>query len=610
MISSSSPRSFHGGSSGYDPSSGTSLVSSASSGSSSSSDENLPSSSGSMISHHSSDSNGGSGGNSNLSNSPGSSGDQEDRSGNDESDEPEVRSPAPSNNTGSPGGGPPYHDPNLSSDNNSSGSPSNNYSRPLGNSNPQHVSPKSPIQTSSSSDSPRSQLDDGGSAATVVASDAPPNVQNLRLNSGPPSFAMGQGAPAIASPIFNSNDGMIPPGNKDLHIGPPVTLYRSTIVDGFSTRPNGLSNRQFRPAGLMLPGPDPDLDIEITPESEADDHPVNDIKVSFDISEYSVAEEDSSQRAQRAQRPNLWIDTSCSCSGSSPRKRRRSSDTDDEGDAHDAKRRNLSTSSNMIVQASRIMHTSAVTPQEPQIFLASSSNQESTLRKRRRSDNDDYGGARDTKRRCFSMPSSVTVWASSITTTSVTMTREPQSSLTPASSVPFPDIASPTDDMVSGSANTVLVGSDGSGSGNASPLMPPHFDHEIPDLYHSGVKPRPHYDWYEQYHAVGSECAKVHGCTHNPGRCCHGCHAAWQRSWSQYFKAEELLNEAAANPESYLEEMDIDMRQDYMGVLMQGSGWEVLAPELQPPAGGSLRLHPTRIAKHRLALAQMASVEW
>lgn len=132
---------------------------------------------------------------------------------------------------------------------------------------------------------------------------------------------------------------------------------------------------------------------------------------------------------------------------------------------------------------------------------------------------------------------------------------------------------------------------------------------EIPDLYHSGMRPRPHYDWYEQYHAVGFECAKVHGCTHNPGRHCHRCHAAWQRAWSQYFKAEELLNEAAANPESYLEEMNIDMRQDYMGVLMQGSGWEVLAPELQPPAGGSLRLHPTRIAKHRLALAQMASTE-
>lgn len=132
---------------------------------------------------------------------------------------------------------------------------------------------------------------------------------------------------------------------------------------------------------------------------------------------------------------------------------------------------------------------------------------------------------------------------------------------------------------------------------------------EIPDLFHSGVRPRPHYDWYEQYHTVGFECAKVHGCTHNPGRHCHRCHAAWQRAWSQYFKAEELLNEAAANPERYLEEMGFDMRQGYMGVLMQGSGWEVLAPELQPPAGGSLRLHPTRIAKHRLALAQMVLVE-
>jgi hypothetical protein len=100
----------------------------------------------------------------------------------------------------------------------------------------------------------------------------------------------------------------------------------------------------------------------------------------------------------------------------------------------------------------------------------------------------------------------------------------------------------------------------------------------------------------------------VHGCAHNPGRVCHGCHASWQKAWSLFFKAHELLDEAVANPQKYLAETGLDVRQDFMGHLMQGSGWEVLAPELQPPAGKSIRLHPTRIAKHRLALSQMAIV--
>jgi hypothetical protein len=567
MIFLSSPRSFHGGSSGYDASSGTSWVSSASSGSPCSSDEGSSSSSGSGISHHSSDKNGGfSGRGSNLSNSPGSSGDQEDRSGNDESDEPEVHSPEPSNNTDSSRGNPPNGDPNLSSDSNSSESPSNDDPRPVEDSNPQHVSPETLIRILSSSDNRSSQSDGVGPAAAIIVSNAPSNVHNIRLNSGPPSFVIGQGAPAIVSPIFNSNDGNNPASNNDFRIGPPVTLYRSTIVDGFSSRSNGLGKRQFLPADLLLPGPDSDLNIEITPDDQADEPPICDIKLSFDISEYSKDEKDS---AQGAQRPNPVFDTCYSCSGSLPWKRRRSSDTDDEGDAHDVKRRNLSTSSNVMVQASTITHTSAATPQGPHNSFASPSHQGSSLRKRRRSDNDDYDGDRQTR----SWPTLMTrAWVMPVHCCYHTSISELKYLI-----------------LLMALANKMFS--------------------EIPDLYHSGMRPRPHYDWYEQYHAVGFECAKVHGCTHNPGRHCHRCHAAWQRAWSQYFKAEELLNEAAANPESYLEEMDIDMRQDYMGVLMQGSGWEVLAPELQPPAGGSLRLHPTRIAKHRLALAQMASAE-
>ncbi|KAF5022290.1 hypothetical protein F66182_5667 [Fusarium sp. NRRL 66182] len=149
--------------------------------------------------------------------------------------------------------------------------------------------------------------------------------------------------------------------------------------------------------------------------------------------------------------------------------------------------------------------------------------------------------------------------------------------------------------------------SQGLNSNENSPLALPDFDPEIPDLYGSGLRARPHYDWYEQYHPVGYECAIVHRCDHNPGRHCHECHAAWQRAWSRYCKAQELLLEAVEDPEKYLEETGIDLRQGYMGALMQGSGWEVLAPELQPPAGGKVRIHPARIARHKLALAKLAS---
>ncbi|OBS21284.1 hypothetical protein FPOA_07622 [Fusarium poae] len=154
--------------------------------------------------------------------------------------------------------------------------------------------------------------------------------------------------------------------------------------------------------------------------------------------------------------------------------------------------------------------------------------------------------------------------------------------------------------------NTGSSGSSSPSSGSFSPLIMPNPDPEIPSLFGSGVRARPHYGWYEQYHQTGRDCAKVHGCTHNPGRVCHSCHADWQKAWSVYFKAHELLDEAVANPEKYLADTGLDVRKGYMGHLLEGSGWEVLALELQPPTGNSIRLHPTRIAKHRLAFAQMA----
>jgi hypothetical protein len=135
---------------------------------------------------------------------------------------------------------------------------------------------------------------------------------------------------------------------------------------------------------------------------------------------------------------------------------------------------------------------------------------------------------------------------------------------------------------------------------------PTNTSSEIPDMHGSGLRARRHYDWYEQFHFVGHECYEVHPCYHNPGRGCHQCHSEWQKDWARFFKAEDLLQEAAADPERYLRETGLDMRQDFMGALLQGATWEVLAPHLQPPAGGKVRIHPARLAKHRLALAQAA----
>ncbi|KAF5596127.1 suppressor of mutant AC40 of RNA polymerase i and iii [Fusarium subglutinans] len=158
--------------------------------------------------------------------------------------------------------------------------------------------------------------------------------------------------------------------------------------------------------------------------------------------------------------------------------------------------------------------------------------------------------------------------------------------------VAYAMIATPVDDLT---------------SGELSPPIWPSFDPEIPGMHGSGLRARRHYDWYEQLHSVGHECYKVHPCTHNMGRGCHECHSDWQEDWARFFKAEELLHEAAADPERYLRETGLDMREDFMGALLQGASWEVVAPHLLPPAGGRLRVHPMRLAKHRLILAQSAA---
>ncbi|KAF4998368.1 hypothetical protein FGRMN_3248 [Fusarium graminum] len=465
-------------------------------------------------------------------------------------------------------------------DDDPSGSSSDDDPQPVGNSNAQPsagASSQSAILISSSSYDSSSESDTDSSNASVIASKVPANAQNVMPDSSPPPFLVGQAAMESASATVDLNIG---DGTRAFHTGPPVTLYRATVVDGFSTRGDGLGTRQSRPADLMLPNFDnTGVVVPLNSFSQSDDGPLHDIILPFSFSDDSEDEDDSTHNVQR---PGPPFDIFHKCSENPGRRRR--SDTDDEDDAYDTntKQNRLSTSSNANDQAPTTTQPSTMLTLGPQNPLASIPNSRDCLGKRYRSDNDGYSNTHDTKRRCLSAMSDVVVRASTTTDTSVIVSQEPQSSHISTSNSPSLFTDSPTDSVVSGSAYMATPGFYGSVSGGSSPLMLPHFDHEIPGLYHSGKRPRPHYDW---------------------------CHAEWQKAWSQYFKAEGLLAEAAANPEDYLEEMDVDICQDYIGVLMQGSGWEVLAPELQPPAGGSLRLHPTRIAKHKLALAQLTLAE-
>ncbi|KAG5773204.1 hypothetical protein H9Q72_000883 [Fusarium xylarioides] len=194
-------------------------------------------------------------------------------------------------------------------------------------------------------------------------------------------------------------------------------------------------------------------------------------------------------------------------------------------------------------------------------------------------------------------------------TTAITTTRfasEPRQYMAWTSNAPVSDEPSPLSNEPVAYAMTATPVDEPS-SGELSPLIWPSFDPEIPGMHGSGLRARRHHDWYEQFHSVGFECYEVHPCGHNPGRGCHQCHSEWHKDWARFFKAEELLQEAAADPERYMREIGLDMREDFMGALLQGASWEVLAPHLQPPAGGRVRIHPTRLAKHRLAFAQTAA---
>ncbi|KAJ4270122.1 hypothetical protein NW762_001795 [Fusarium torreyae] len=380
---------------------------------------------------------------------------------------------------------------------------------------------------------------------------------------------------------------------------PSASPQHSSLVAGFSTpRPQTQGTRQARPADVLVYPNADTAGMVVQGNSLANESPVNNTSANSNHSQAGVNQQNSAREANRLSQS---LDTSSNCSGSSLQKRRRSHDDD----AHDTpevetKKRRLSTSSEAVDAATPICTSPDCSGSSPQ--------------KRRRSLDDDAG----TKRRRLST-SSLVVEASTYTHTTVsvaavndTRTTGNDNSPAPTSDTPQSGGTSPIGNMASGTARMVMPGSEqseGSASGGASPLILPPFDPEIPDLYGSGLRPRLHYDWYEQHHAVGLDCAKVHGCNHNPGRHCHKCHAEWHKAWSRYFKAEALLNEAAANPEKYLKETGLDMRKGYMGALMEGSGWEVLAPELKPPAGGKLRIHPARIAKHKLALAQLASSE-
>ncbi|KAF4496497.1 SRP40-Suppressor of mutant AC40 of RNA polymerase I and III [Fusarium agapanthi] len=187
-------------------------------------------------------------------------------------------------------------------------------------------------------------------------------------------------------------------------------------------------------------------------------------------------------------------------------------------------------------------------------------------------------------KRVRSLSPRMVVETSTATVTTTRSASEPWQPLAWTSNSPVSDEPSPLRNEPVAYA-MIATPVDDPSSGELSPPIWPSFDPEIP----------------------GHECYKVHRCTHNPGGGCHECHSDWQEDWARFFKAEELLQEAAADPERCLRETGLDMREDFMGALLQGASWEVLAPHLQPPAGGRLRVHPMRLAKHRLTLAQSAA---
>ncbi|KAF4444675.1 SRP40-Suppressor of mutant AC40 of RNA polymerase I and III [Fusarium acutatum] len=231
---------------------------------------------------------------------------------------------------------------------------------------------------------------------------------------------------------------------------------------------------------------------------------------------------------------------------------------------------------------------------------------EGEVRKRKRSCAGDEDASTTGIKRARSLSPRMVVETSTTTITTTCSTSEPWQPVSWTSDSHVSDEPSPLRDEPVAYAMMATPVDDPS-SGELSLLIWPSFDPEIPGMHGSGLRARRHYDWYEQFHSVGYECYEVHPCLHNLGRGCHQCHSEWHKDWARFFKAEELLQEAAADPKRYLREAGLDMREDFMRALLQGASWEVLAPHLQSPAGGRVRIHPARLAKHRLTLAQAAA---
>ncbi|KPM40021.1 hypothetical protein AK830_g6536 [Neonectria ditissima] len=116
---------------------------------------------------------------------------------------------------------------------------------------------------------------------------------------------------------------------------------------------------------------------------------------------------------------------------------------------------------------------------------------------------------------------------------------------------------------------------------------------EIPDMYGSGVRPRLHYDWYEQFHNLGLDCTIVHGCRMGPY--CHECHTKWHRDWARYFKVQEQIDIALEDPKTY-QDADGNEIETSSNKFLQ----EIIDATPIPPKGGRVRIHPARMAKEKL----------
>jgi len=77
-----------------------------------------------------------------------------------------------------------------------------------------------------------------------------------------------------------------------------------------------------------------------------------------------------------------------------------------------------------------------------------------------------------------------------------------------------------------------------------------------------------------------------------------------------YFKCQEILDEAAADPLTSIREAGLETHPDFRKYFEpEAEPCYFQAPQLDHPVGNSIRVHPTRIAKHKLELikAKMAN---